>query len=78
MQDPVHRNELTAMLDEISGAEHARHRPMLSAVVVHVDDLRPGQGFFTLAQELGRFDGVDREAFYIAELKRVQDAWRSR
>jgi len=76
MDNPAHRNELAAILDEVSRTEHARGGPMLSAVVVHMDDFRPGQGFFTLAKDLGKFDGTDEEAFFIAELKRVHDAWR--
>ena len=50
---------------------------MLSAVVVHTDDLRPGQGFFTLAKDLGEFDGTDEETFFLAELKRVHEAWQT-
>ena len=77
MDNPVHRNELAAILDEVSRTEHTRGRPMLSAVVVHTDDLRPGQGFFTLAEDLGEFDGTDEETFFLAELKRVHEAWQT-
>ena len=76
MENPVHRKELAAMLDDISRAEYALGRHMLSAVVVHIDDFRPGPGFFKLAHELGEFDDIDRELFYVEELKRVHEAWR--
>ena len=77
MDDPAHRRELAAMLDEVSRTEHARGRPMLSAVVVHADDLKPGQGFFALARDLDEFDGNDEETFFLAELRRVHEAWET-
>jgi len=48
-----------------------------SLVVVHAgDDNMPGQGFFKLAQVLGKFDGVDRTAFFVEELKSAHAAWK--
>jgi hypothetical protein len=48
---------------------------MLSVVVIHQGgDMRPGPGFFKLAQELGK-DAHDREAFWQAEFGRVRVAW---
>ena len=47
---------------------------MLSVVVVHKDRPsrgRPGNGFFTLAQELGR-DMRDREKVWISEFEGAQ------
>ncbi len=78
MENPLDRNQLADMLDEISRTEHGLGRHMLSAVVVHMDDARPGDGFFKLAQEIGEFDGIDKETFYVEELKRVHEAWRGR
>jgi hypothetical protein len=53
---------------------------MLSAVVIYVDKNRPGDGFFTLAGELGLYGGSNNEenkiVFWLAELKRVHDFWR--
>jgi hypothetical protein len=65
------------MLDEISSADAAAKRGMLSAVVVHkTGDLLPGPGFFDLTNRLGR--GVssrssedDRRIFHAAEPTRV-------
>jgi hypothetical protein len=69
------RNKIGKLLDEINRYEHAAKRPLLSAVVVHKDEMIPGAGFFKLAQALGLFDGVDRDKFYIQELRRVHDYW---
>ena len=63
------------LLGEISTAEDAAGRGMLSVVVVHKDgDGRPGPGFFNLAQELGR-DISDQVRFWIEELKKAHDEW---
>lgn len=72
MEDPAHRNELVGLLDQISRHEHRAGRPMLSAVVVHKDTRIPGQGFFKLARELGRYSGSD-DLFHVRELKAVHD-----
>lgn len=67
---------LAAMLGEISEAEDAQGRGMLSVLVVHRDgDMRPGLGFFELARKLGR-DTSDTDRFWLEELKRVTDSWR--
>ena len=67
--------QLAHMLGEISTAEHAAGRGMLTVTVVHKDgDQMPGSGFFELAQSLGH-DTRDRVAFWIAELAKVHAAW---
>ncbi|MCW5712964.1 MAG: hypothetical protein KIT43_00420 [Bauldia sp.] len=64
------------MLGQISVEEDAAGRGMLSVLVVHKGgDMRPGNGFFELAQQLGR-DAKDRDAFWASEMRAVQDAWR--
>lgn len=66
---------VAAFLDEISRAEDQTGRGMLSVVVVHKHgDMEPGEGFFTLAQQLGR-DTRDRQAFWVSELHQVHAAW---
>ena len=63
------------LLGQIARAENTQQRGMLSVVVVHQGgDLRPGPGFFKLAQELGR-DTSDRDKFWQAEFAVVRDAW---
>jgi hypothetical protein len=55
--------------------------PMLSAVVVLKDsrNRQPGQGFWELGTELGRYGGSreegDKAAFWASELDACQQAW---
>ena len=65
---------LADMLGEISTAEDAARRGMLSVVVVHKEDNMPGKGFFELAKILGR-DVSDKEKFWVNEVKRVYSSW---
>jgi hypothetical protein len=78
MNLPNDRYEIGAILDAINQYEHRADRPMISAVVVHKDSLKPGRGFFVLAQSLNLFDGKDEDKFYINELRKVHDYWRSK
>jgi hypothetical protein len=66
---------LAQMLGEISTAEDAAGRGMLSVIVVHKDgDRRPGPGFFQLAKKLVR-DPRDRETCWVEELHWVYREW---
>lgn len=63
------------MLGEISKAEDAEGRGMLSAVVIHKGgDWLPGPGFFEFAEELGR-DTSDIDKCWLDELRRVWNYW---
>ncbi len=76
MDNPYHRQEIGRILGEISTDEHNDGCPLLSAVVVHQENHRPGQGFFNLARELGiQEPGEDNETFYTNELNRVFNEW---
>lgn len=77
MNLPNDRYEIGAILDDINQHEHKAERPMISAVVVHKDSLKPGKGFFVLAQSLNLFNGNDEDKFYIGELRKVHDYWKS-
>ncbi len=70
------RYQIGPLLDEVSRYEHAQGRPLLSVVVVREGTARPGKGIFELAQELGKSDGADDEAFLIAELNAAHGEWR--
>jgi hypothetical protein len=66
---------LFAMLGELSTEEDRAGRGMLSVIVVHkVGDMQPGDGFFELAESLGR-DTSDILACWVAELKKVYAYW---
>ncbi len=65
------------LLGQISRTENDEGRGMLSVVVVHKTGDKqgePGDGFFKLAQELGR-DVRDRLKFWAIEFERVRKAW---
>lgn len=65
-----------ALLGQISKEEDAAGRGMLSVLVVHkTGDMKPGPGFFELADELGR-DTSDPERFWAAEYGFVIEANR--
>jgi len=71
-------NALAGMLGEISSAEDAAGRGMLTVIVVHKSgDMQPGPGFFELAKELGR-DTSDILKCWVDELKKVHAYWSSR
>lgn len=75
MANPAHRNEIAAILGEISSYEHQHGRPLLSAVVVLAETGWPGQGFFDLARACGRMRaGEDNVSFFARELKAVYEA----
>lgn len=66
-----HRN-LGPLLDSMNRQLHARGLPMLSAVVVKKETGMPGEGFFRLAWELGKFKaGDDARRFWQEELGKV-------
>lgn len=70
-----HSYALAHMLGEVSDDEDSAGRGMLSAYVVSAETGSPGGGFFELAEKLGR-DVGDRDAFWVAELRRVETAWK--
>lgn len=71
-----HSYEMNHALEEISTYEHDKGRPLLTAVVVHKEDLTPGGGFFELARRLGKMmPGEDRDRFFLQELSSVRRYW---
>ena len=71
--------ELGKLLGEISEDETSKFgHPMLSAIAVDVNG-EPGEGFYTLAKNLGRFNGgenkEERRQFWEAEKKAVHERW---
>lgn len=75
MREPGDRAEIGRLLDQISEGEHANGRPLLSAVVIHVQDNMPGNGFFAMARRVGRFAGGDELQFWLAEINAVWQQW---
>jgi len=77
MENPDDRNKLAEILGEISTHEHQQKRPLLSAVVILKGNNIPDQGFFTPAKKLGVYIGSDNLKFFILELRKVHEYWRS-
>ena len=75
MASQADRNRIADILGEISTHEHKSGNPLLSAVVLLADEGKPGQGFFTLARELGLYQGGDDLKFWLDEIKRVHEHW---
>ena len=59
MEDPADRVRIGEILGEISKEEHKEGHPMLSVVVTHKGDERPGHGFYDPGEELGLVKGSD-------------------
>lgn len=76
------RQALSHILGEIGLEINGRGLPMLTAVVVHkTGDLRPGAGFYELAEELGKLPSsvsdTKKEEFWVSELKKVYSHYKN-
>lgn len=75
------RQRISLLLEEIARFEHSHKRPMLTALVIHRgNDNNPGEGFFSIAQELGLFQGsrddIVRTTFWAQQVGDVHALWR--
>jgi hypothetical protein len=55
-------------------------RPMICAVALGKDAVRPGNGFFELARELKRLHSAEprvEDAFWVRELKALYEYWET-
>ena len=76
------RRALSDALGEIGMEINGKGLPMLTAVVVHKGgDLRPGAGFYELAEELEKLSASSsdekKEEFWWTELKKVYDYYKT-
>lgn len=72
------RRRIGKILGDISEYEILGRRPLLSAVVVAQDTMRPGMGFNKLVDALGlSLSGEDRDTQYIRLLTDVHNYWRT-
>lgn len=67
-------HDFHGLLGQLSEESDEEGKGMISALVVHKEDRRPGKGFFTLAKTLGR-DVSDADKCWSDELKRVYRAF---
>lgn len=80
MDSEEDRNEIARLLGEIAVHEHEAGRPMLTALVVHKgNDNNPGEGFFSIAHDLGLYSGsrdpMDRLIFWSNQVTEVHNHW---
>jgi hypothetical protein len=82
---PLQGNPMAAtvgqLLGEISEDEHQMGRPMLSALAVHEDDGRPGEGFFGLAKGLGQLKDDSeqgKQRFWEQQTASIYHIWRKK
>jgi len=77
-----HRNQIAILLSEIARHEYENERPMLTSLIVHRgNDNNPGEGFFSIAEEFGLFDGsrdqILRLTFWANQVRLVHNHWAS-
>jgi hypothetical protein len=80
MEREADRDRLSQLLGEILRHEVSESRPLLTAIVVHRgNDNNPGEGFFAIAKELGRFNGsrdsMKRLQFWVEQVQEVRTYW---
>ena len=80
MSSELDRDRISELLGEILRDEVAHNRPLLTAIVVHRgNDNNPGEGFFAIATELGRYDGsrdqLARLEFWVRQVQEVNTYW---
>lgn len=74
------RNDIARLLGEIAKYENEQNRPMLTSLVIHKgNDNNPGEGFFSIAMELGLYDGardqLKRVTFWANQVRQVHNHW---
>ena len=69
--------QIFPILGAVSTSEVEQGHPMLSAVAGRQDTRMPGSGFFTLARDLGRYQGGNDHVFWIRERDEVWTFWSS-
>ncbi len=75
--DDAQRYRLSVLLGEVSCAEVAAGRPMLSSLVVQYEGGTPGQGFFALGREISQVrDGEDPDLFAFRQMRATWTYWQ--
>src|SRR5260370_34466099 len=74
------RDTIASLLWEIVQHERDDDRPMLTAIVVHRGaDNNPGEGCFSAAMKIGKFDGprdpIARLEFWVRQVSVVREYW---
>lgn len=82
MENAPDREEIARLLGKIAEFEHGEGRPMLTALIVHRgNDNNPGEGFFSIAHDLGLYNGrrdqTSRLIFWVNQVTSVYNHWDS-
>jgi hypothetical protein len=76
----VMARKVAGLIGEVTEDENAFDRPMLGALVVRIDTGLPGNGFFKLAESLGKLKKNSgksaRRHFWEEEKRSVYDCWK--
>ena len=80
MSNDADRDKISALLDEIFLHEVNQGRPLLTSIVVHRGNNNiPGEGFFSTATSVGRFNGsrdpMARFEFWFRQVQEVHNYW---
>lgn len=80
MDNGEDRDEIARLLGEIAIHEHEQGRPMLTSLVIHKgDDNNPGEGFFSIAVDIGLYSGsrdqLERVTFWANQVRQVHNHW---
>ena len=80
MENDEDRDEIARLLGEIAVYENQNERPMLTSLVIHKgNDNNPGEGFFSIANELelyfGSRDQLQRVTFWSNQVTAVHNYW---
>ena len=82
MNNDTDRERISTLLGEILRHEVNQGRPLLTAIVVHRgNDNNSGEGFFSIATDIGRFNGsrdpLARLEFLVRQVQEVHNYWGS-
>jgi len=71
------RNEIGRILGEISEYEHLHKRPLLSALVLRLNDGEEGDGFYKLGEKLGfgNWKNLKNNLFEFEQIAECVDKW---
>jgi len=82
MESETDRDEIARLLTEIALHEFQQGRPMLTSLIIHKgNDNTPGEGFFSIATDLGIYSGsreqLERVTFWSNQVTEVHNHWQN-
>lgn len=68
---------LSYLLEEILVFEHTQKRPLITALIVHAQDRRPGRGFFDISRKKLGFKFKSEDDFWITQYNQAIQYWKN-